>query len=180
MTDRTLVTDSIAEEDATAGFDCGAPELNAFFTRRAFKNDRRGIGKTFVLRRKEGERELPAVIGFYTLSMGGLEGGRLPRKLREDLPKYPLPVALIGRLAVDRRAKGRGFGDVLIGDAFTRVLMASETIGCFGVIVDAKDKNAEGFYRRLGFLSLGEVGKYPRRMFLELPAVRRADEAGAG
>jgi hypothetical protein len=59
MSDCTLVTESVSEGDAAAGFDCGTPELNTFFARRAFQNDRRGIGKTFVLRRKEGERDLP-------------------------------------------------------------------------------------------------------------------------
>jgi predicted GNAT family N-acyltransferase len=112
--------------------------------------------------------------------MAGLEGSKLPRKHRDDLPKYPLPVALIGRLAVDKRAKGRGFGNVLMGDAFARVLTAAETIGCFGVIADAKDKGVEGFYERFGFLALGEKCKHPRRMFLEIPAIRMADEAGSG
>jgi predicted GNAT family N-acyltransferase len=112
--------------------------------------------------------------------MAGLEGRRLPRRLRDDLPKYPLPVALIGRLAVDKRAKGRGFGNVLMGDALARILAASETVGCFGVIVDAKDERAVGFYQRLGFVALGEQGKYPQRMFLELPTIRMADDRGPG
>jgi GNAT superfamily N-acetyltransferase len=179
MPDRALVTEPVAEDDVAADFDCDTPELNGFFARRALQNDRRGIGKTFVLRSREGERGLPPVVGFYTLSMAGLEGSKLPRKHRDDLPKYPLPVALIGRLAVDRRAKGRGFGDLLMGDAFARVLAASETIGCFGVVVDAKDERAAGFYERFGFVALGERGKYPRRMFLELQAIRMADEAGS-
>jgi GNAT superfamily N-acetyltransferase len=175
-----LVTESIGEDDAATDFDCGSSELNSFFARHAFKNDRRGIGKTFVLRRGADQSHLPPIIGFYTLSMAGLAASGLPRRLRDDLPKYPLPVALIGRLAVDKRSKGQGFGNVLMGDAFVRVLAASETVGCFGVVVDAKDKGAEGFYERFGFLALGEAGKYPRRMFLELPAIRAADEAGAG
>ncbi len=151
------LTDPICAADAEVEFDCGSPELNAFFARHAFENARRGIGKTFVLRRAGGEPDLPLVVGFYTLSMASLEQTVLPRRLRENLPRYPLPVALLGRLAVDTRAKGRGFGELLIGDAFVRVLTAAESVGCFGIIVDAKDERAAAFYERFGFFFLKET-----------------------
>jgi GNAT superfamily N-acetyltransferase len=175
---REFVTSPIGEADAAAGFECGTPELDSFFASHALANDRRGIGRTFVLRRSQGESdELPPVLGFYTLSMATLEGAKLPRKLRAHLPKYPLPVALIGRLAVDHRAKGRGLGDRLMGDAFRRILAAAEGIGCFGVIVDAKEQRVEGFYERFGFVALGDA-VYPRRMFLELQVLQKAARGG--
>lgn len=167
MADCTLVTDPISDGDAAADFDCSTPELNTFFASRAFQNDRRGIGKTFVLRRGEDEGDLPPIIGLYTLSMAGLEGGKLPRRHRENLPKYPLPVALIGRLAVDKRAKGRGYGDVLMGDAFTRVLTAAKTIGCFGHC------RREGQERR-GLLSTVRL-----RLARRVGQVSEADVSGA-
>lgn len=119
MNDRAagFITEPIVQTDGAVDFDCGKAELNSFFARHAYSNDERGIGKTFVPRRKEGEEGLPLVIGFYTLSMGDMDASVLPRKLHGNLPKYPLPVALIGRFAVDERAQGRGFGDALMSDA---------------------------------------------------------------
>ncbi len=72
-------------------------------------------------------------------------------------PKYPLPVALIGRLAVDSRAKGRGFGRLLLSDAIARIEAVAESVGCFGVIVDAKDE---------------------ARMFLPMATIKRGREIG--
>lgn len=169
------LTTPIADADAKSGFDCGREELNGFFARYAYANDRRGIGRTFVLRAGEGEG-LPPVVGFYTLSMAVLEGEKLPRKLRERLPRYPLPVALVGRLAVDVRAKGRGFGDALLADALARAAGVAESIGCFGVIVDAKDEGVVAFYQRAGFATL-EATQYPRRMFLPMKTILTAMES---
>lgn len=168
-----FITDPIAEHDAATGFDCGREELNGYFARHAYTNDQRGIGRTYVRRRKAGETDLPAVVGFYTLSMATLEGERLPRKLRGNLPKYPLPVALVGRLAVDKRAKGRGFGDALLGDALARVFAVAGSIGCFGVIVDAKDEGVVKFYERTGFIVV-EASGFPRRMFMPMGTIYKA------
>jgi predicted N-acetyltransferase YhbS len=162
------IVESIVESDAASGFDCENEELNGFFARHAFPNDRRGIGRTFVLRRWRDEDELPEVIGFYTLSMASLERDTLPRKLRGNLPGYPLPVALVGRLAVDKRAKKRGFGELLLGDAFDRILAAAESVGCFGVVVDAKSASAATYYERFDFVALDPSEVYPRRMFLPM------------
>ena len=69
------------------------------------------------------------------------------------LPRYPMPAALIGRLAVDERARGRRLGEQLLIDALRRVVDAAETIGCLGVIVDAKDEEAEAFYSKYDFVT---------------------------
>lgn len=173
MNDRAagFITEPIVQTDGAVDFDCGKAELNSFFARHAYSNDERGIGKTFVLRRKEEEEGLPLVIGFYTLSMGDIDASVLPRKLRGNLPKYPLPVALIGRFAVDERAQGRGFGDALMSDALERVLMAAESVGCFGIAVDAKDEKAVAYYRRIGFVVL-DSDAFPRRMLLLMATLR--------
>lgn len=172
MTSPSLVVEYITEQDARSGFDCGEPALNQFFERYAWPNQQRGIGNTFVHR---GEHEGSVrVLGFYTLSMSSLEGKLLPRKDRKHLPTYPLPVALIGRLAVDRRGQGQGLGEALLRDALERVLVAAESVACFAVIVDAKTERAERFYAKFGFEPLGEVGVYPRRMFALLAPMRKA------
>src|SRR5262245_44057028 len=110
MSDREpkYVTTPIEEADAKSGFSCGKHVLDDYFARHALANDRRGIGRAFVLRRAESDPpELPVVLGFYTLSMASAESAQVAVAITERLPRYPIPVALIGRLAVDGRAQGR-------------------------------------------------------------------------
>jgi len=170
-----FVTEPIDRGDPESGFHCGEPPLDAFFAKHALPNDRRGLGRTFVLRRGRSEQDdLPPILGFYTLSMADLAATRVPAELRPGLPRYPVPVALVGRLAVDSRAQGRGVGQRLLGDAILRVVEASRLVACLGVIVDAKNPRAGDFYRRYGFLVLEPEAPFPRRMFLSLGTVLAA------
>jgi len=94
----------------------------------------------------------------------------LPRKLRSDVPAHPLPVALVGRLAVDLRAQGRGIGGILLTDALLRVAEVADQVGCYGVTVDAKDESAMAFYQRFGFEALPPA-RFPQQMFLPIATV---------
>lgn len=105
------------------------------------------------------------------MSMADVEASDIAAALGSSLPRYPLPVALIGRLAVDKRAQGRGIGEALLVDALRNVLDAANLVGCMGVVVDAKDERAEAFYARYGFAPLA-TGPWPRRMFLPITTVR--------
>ena len=105
--------------------------------------------------------------------MGLVESSDASRALAKKLPRYPMPVALIGRLAVDRRAQGRRLGEKLLVDALRRVVDASGLLGCIGVVVDAKDESAERFYTNYGFVVVGSQS-WPRRMFLPLVAAKAA------
>ncbi len=157
--------------DVTSGFCSGIHALDDYFARHALVNDRAGASRCFVLR--PGLPELPTVAGFYTLSMASVQADAIRAVLRDRLPRYPLPVALIGRLAVDARARGQRFGEALLVDALTRVLGVADGIGCIGVIVDAKDEGAERFYAKYDFVTVdGET--WPRRMFVPLAVVRMA------
>jgi hypothetical protein len=161
-------------EDAASGFRCGDAALDEFFARYACSNDERRIGRTYVLRRSDGAaRELPRVLGYYTLSMTAISAPLIAKATLEKLPKYPIPGALIGRLAADERTRGSGLrvGETLLMDAFVRVLAAAENVGCFGVVVDAKHETAEGFYRRYDFATVDE-SRWPRKMFVAMGTVR--------
>lgn len=104
-------TTPIEPADAKSGFSCGKHPLDDYFARHAVANDAAGIGRAYVLRRSDdGDVSLPAVLGFYTLSMAHAESEHVARVVARKLPKFPMPVALIGRLAVDRRA-GRRLGE---------------------------------------------------------------------
>jgi GNAT superfamily N-acetyltransferase len=118
---------------------------------------------------------LPAIVGFYTLSMAALERAALPVSTQKGVPAYPMPVALIGRFAIDHRAQRQGFGRVLLRDALERVLAVGEEIGCFGVVVDAKNEAAVAFYRSAGFEPTPSAARTgPRRMFLPMKTLRGA------
>jgi GNAT superfamily N-acetyltransferase len=169
------LTQPVSEVDLALGFSCGVAALDQFFARHALENDRRGLGRTFVLHQTTDGK--PGILGFYTLSMATVEGRLLPRRLRGGLPKYPLPVALVGRLAVHQAHQRRGVGEFLLTDAFKRILTATETIGCFGVVTDAKDEAAETFYVRYDFAAVEKGKSYPRRLFVPLETVRASREA---
>ncbi len=174
-----FITEPIGEEDDLDSFSCGEPALDVFLRKHALPNDRKGLGRTFLLRRKAsapGAR--PKVLGFYTLSMADLEPAHLPVAIRSGLPRYPAPVALIGRLAVDARTQGQRVGEGLLADAFARILRAQRQVACLGVVVDAKNQQAERFYLRYGFVPLEPEASFPRRLFLPVQTLREADDGG--
>lgn len=113
------------------------------------------------------------MIGFYTLSMAAAASADVAAVVGQKLPRYPMPVALVGRLAVDERARSRRLGETLLVDALSRVVAAADLIACVGVIVDAKDEDAERFYTKYGFVTV-EALSWPRRMFLPIQATRDA------
>lgn len=169
----SYVTTSIEPADAKAGFSCGNHALDDFFARHAVRNDEAGVGRAYVLRRDADDAALPVVLGFYTLSMASAESAQVAKVLEKKLPKYPMPVALIGRLAVDQRAQGRRLGEKLLLDALRRVVDASAVIGCTGIIVDAKDEGAARFYAKYDFVAVTDDG-WPQRMFLPIGTARAA------
>ena len=127
-------------------FDCGEESLNEFLKKFARQNDKRGLGKTFVLI-EEGKTE---VLGYNTVSSGAVTFDEVP----ENLPRYPIPVAHIGRLAVDKKTKGKGLGELLLVDALKKISKIAEQIGIYAVEVYALNESARKFYLKYGFTEL--------------------------
>jgi len=126
-------------------FDCGDVALNEFLQRQAGQQQRRGLGKTYVALDDGGEN----VLGFVTVSAGQVASNSLPPHLK--LPRYPAPMLRIGRLAVDHRSQGKGFGQDLLAFALRLALEFSERVGLYAVVVDAKTEKAAGYHIGLGF-----------------------------
>ena len=105
------------------------------------------------------------IAGYYSLSAASFEKDELPSDLAKRLPHYPVPAAVLGRLAIDRTHQGRGLGETLLLDAIRRVVRASTTIAVYAIIVDAKNERAHTFYERYGFRAFASA---PRRLFLPL------------
>ena len=122
---------------------------------------RRLVAKAFVAVATEDVR----IVGFYTLAAASLPLDLLPLEIKRKLPRYPtVPVARIGRLAVDGRHQGNKLGATLLADAVLRASRAD--MGVFAQIVDAKDDAAEAFYGHYGFRSFA-----PRQLFMPLAPV---------
>lgn len=177
MSERSYRTRPIGLADPSSGFRSGTRPLDDYFQRHALPNDQGDVGRAYVLDASTEDiaAGLPAVLGFYTLSMASVASQDVASVLAKRLPRYPMPVALIGRLAVDERARGRRLGETLLLDALTRAVEASQLIACLSVIVDAKDAAAEGFYAKYDFVTVDDAS-WPRRMFLPMHIARAAFE----
>jgi len=150
-----------------AGFDCGEPELDAFLQRYARQNQDRGISRSYVATRP-GDK---GVAGYFTLSSGAVEFADLPEEERRRLPRYPVPVIHLARLAVDGREAGAGLGEALLAEALRVALRASESVGAFAVEVVAKSEGARSFYGKYGFVSVEDDRLH---LYLAIETVRRA------
>lgn len=106
--------------------------------------------------------------GFFTLSAGSVGCSDLPESLARRLLRYPVPVALIGRHAVDSEFQRKDLGSILLADACSKVMQASAVLAVAGIVVDAKDESAAAFYTRFGFVPL--PGQ-PHRLLLPTKAL---------
>lgn len=146
-------------------FDCGNEDLNRYLREQARQDAEKRVAAPFVLTQPGA----PKVLGFYTLSSSIIPAGELPADLMKRLPRYgQLPVTLLGRLAVDRLARGQGVGEFLLVDAMRRSLEAAQQIAAMAVVVDAKDAQAESFYRHFDFQPFQQT---PLRLFLPMSQI---------
>lgn len=131
-----------------SGFESGIEPLDRYFRTQAGQDARKNMAAPFVLILPDG-----TVGGYYTLSSTSVNLTELPEQVAQKLPRYPLvPATLLGRLAVDRRRQGKGYGRFLLADALYRIVRSE--IASFAVIVEAKDDNARRFHERESFLPL--------------------------
>ncbi len=163
------IIEPLARRHDREGFDCGVPELNDYLRRQAAQDTRRGVSRVYVAR----ERGASRVLGYYTLSAASFGKKSLPEKEAKKLPHYPIPAALLGRLAADRSQQGQGLGKYLLFDALHRVLQAAETLAVYALVVDAKNNDARAFYERYGFLRFQDT---PSRLFIPIETLRRGAE----
>ena len=157
----------LRDTDDRAKFRSGDPDLDTFFARYAGQNQfRLHIGTTHIA--MDGDRTL----GYATIAAGNIEGDTLPASTRQALPRYPLPVLRLARLAVDATARDLGIGTALMRHAFRLALRMSQAYGCVGILVDAKADAVE-FYARFGFsrldVSEGDIQSHPRPTTMFLP-----------
>ena len=134
----------LASHHDVRSFASGVESLDHWLKQRALKNQATGASRTFVL--CEGQ----SVRAYYALASSAVIVDAAPGRLRRNMPD-PIPVVVLGRLAVDQSLQGRGVGRALVRDAGLRVIQAADTIGIRGMIVHALSAEAKSFYERIGF-----------------------------
>jgi GNAT superfamily N-acetyltransferase len=129
-----------------SAFDSGVPELDDWLRRRALQNEASGASRTYVVS-AEGR-----VVGYYALATGAIAQRQATGRVRRNMPD-PIPVMVIGRLAVDRGYQGRGLGSALLRDALLRTLNAATVVGIRAVLLHAISEEGKRFYEKAGFSS---------------------------
>jgi GNAT superfamily N-acetyltransferase len=125
-------------------FDSGVVALDNWLKRRARGNHASGASRTYVV------CEQRRVVAYYALAAGGVDIDTAPGRVRRNMPD-PVPVSVLGRLAIERTYQKRGLGRALMQDASKRVLQAADLIGIRGIVVHAISEDAKAFYLALGF-----------------------------
>jgi GNAT superfamily N-acetyltransferase len=131
-----------------SGFTCGVESLDRYIREQARQDSSRDIARVFVATMEE---EPTSILGYYTLSAAMIGPSHLPPDVARRMPRHPVPAALVGRLAVDRRQAGRGLGTILVADAVLRTDTAARSLGIAVVVVDPLGDDARRFYRGFGF-----------------------------
>jgi predicted N-acetyltransferase YhbS len=153
-----------------SGFRCGNEQLDRWLVRYAGQNERRDAARTFVATTDES-----VIYGYYTLVAGQLEHHEATAKTRQGLSRhFPIPVAILARLAIVSSKHGRGLGASLLSDALRRVCHASEQVAVRAVVVHAIDEGAATFYQQFGFRALSAT---PRTLMITLAELRAAGYA---
>ena len=144
-------------------FACGVEPLDRYFREQVSQDVRRRATACYVMR----EAATDAIAGFYTLAAGSVLLSGMPQTLAKKLPRYPdVPVARLGRLAVDEKFRVRKLGAAMLWDAISRA--ARSEVVVYGVVVDAKDDEAVAFYEHHGFVMLSAG---TRRLVLPIASV---------
>ena len=160
----------ITAEHRLDRFECGKPLLDEWLRARALDNEDKA-SRTYVVTARTGEAA-GWVVAYYTLAYGSVIRKEVPKKIRQGLPNpVPVPVMVLGRLAVDRDHSGNGLGPALLREAIQRTLEASQIVGLRALIVHAIDDEAVGFYAKYGF-KLFPAGS--QTMFLPIETLRQA------
>lgn len=158
----------LAKSHIIADFDCGKPPLNDFLIKYALQNQASGGARTYVVTRAE------RVIGYYSLAPASISPEDAPARVMKGQGRYPVPVILMARFAIDSGEQGKGLGKAMFRNALRRSLAGAETIGGRAILVHAKDEEARTFYLKFG---MEESPTNPLHLLLLFKDIRQSLEA---
>lgn len=153
----------LKNEHRIDAFDCGEPMLDEWLRKRALGNQSSGASRTFVVADETGR-----VMGYYALAAGAVAHETATSAVRRNMPD-PVPVLVLGRLAVDRQAQGMQLGAALLQDAVKRAMTVSADAGVRALLVHALNEPAKRFYERYGFQA---STAHPMTLMMRLSAPR--------
>jgi GNAT superfamily N-acetyltransferase len=142
---RSLHIEKLHRTHAVEKFNCGQPDLDRFLIRHALQAQQSNSSQTYAAL---SDNE---VIGFYTIVAGEVQHARAPERVTKGMPRHPVPLLVLARLAVHTKVQGQGIGAGLLLDALGRTLQVAEVIGVRALAVHAKDDEAAAFYQHFGF-----------------------------
>jgi GNAT superfamily N-acetyltransferase len=154
----------LADHHQLADFDSGEPSLDDWLKRRAAKNQANGSSRTYVV--CEGD----TVIGYYCLAAGAIGHAEAPSSMKRNRPD-PVPVLVLGRLAIHKGHHQKGIGTALLNDAIRRAIHAADIAGVTALLVHAISEQARRFYLSRGFI---ESSIKPMTLCLMLESIQRA------
>lgn len=134
----------LSAEHVLDDFSCDVASLDEWLKRRAYPNQVNGVSRTYVV--TEGRK----VVGYYCLASGALALNDAPGSVRRNMPD-PIPMVVLGRLAIEKSWQGRGLGAALLQDAVLRTFQAGGILGVRGILVHAISDEARSFYEHHGF-----------------------------
>jgi GNAT superfamily N-acetyltransferase len=141
-----LRIEKLQRTHALEEFTCGQPELDRFLIRHALQAQQMNSSQTYV-----GLND-KTVVGFYTIVAGEARHADAPERVVKGMPRYPVPLLVLARLAVHSEWQGRGIGAGLLLNALGRTLQVADIVGVRSLAVHAKDDSAAAFYRHFGFV----------------------------
>ncbi len=161
-----LKIEKLNKNHKKSSFDCGNELLNNYIQKQAKQDVNRDLSACYVLNDINDKR----VLGYYTLSGNSIDRNEFPTHLIQKMPPSynNLPTILLGRLAIDKAAKGKGLGSILLMDALKKCVDISESLGVLAVIVDPYDDSAISFYKKYGFILIPSNNK----MFIPIKTVQ--------
>jgi GNAT superfamily N-acetyltransferase len=131
-----LVLIALSEERDLSGFDCGNDDMNQWLVRHAWASHKADLARTWLA------LDGGIVAGYFALTTGSVRPEDAPRRVARGMPRYPIPIILLARLAVDVRHQGQRLGPRLLAEALRRAVAASDTAAARLVVVDAIDDTA--------------------------------------
>jgi len=145
-------------------FDCGVEPLNIYLKQYALQNQKKGIVRNYVTCWAK------QIVAYYSLAYGSVAQTDAPPAITKGIGKYPVPVMILARLAVDLRERGQGLGKALLKNAILRTLQAADIAGLKAIFVQAKDGEGRRFYEKHGFIPSPQD---PLHLFFPLDPLRK-------
>jgi GNAT superfamily N-acetyltransferase len=161
----SLRIEKLDRSHAVKPFICGQPELDRFLIQHALRAQQSNSSQTYVALNNQ------EVIGFYTIVAGEVHHANAPERVVKGMPRHPIPLLVLARLAVHTSMQGRHIGSGLLLDALGRTLQVADVVGIRALAVHAKDDEAAAFYRHFGFVPSPTD---PRHLFMIIKDIRLA------